>query len=113
MIEADSVHSTPPLSTSASQTSRRSVLAGVASTLAAGTAIAAAATSQRASAVLAAEAADPVYAAIERHGKLSADFSAAVEAYGELEDDPDAFEAAEAIACDTSDALLDHAEKLP
>ncbi|KRR22625.1 hypothetical protein CQ14_30935 [Bradyrhizobium lablabi] len=54
---------------------------------------------------------DPIFAAIERHRDLSADYTAAVDISSRLEVGPE-FEAADAIAGDRCRALLDHADAL-
>jgi hypothetical protein len=54
---------------------------------------------------------DPIFAAIERHRELSADYTAAVDISSKLEDGPK-FESADAIAGDRCGDLLDHADAL-
>jgi hypothetical protein len=54
---------------------------------------------------------DPVFAAIERHRALSADYTAAVDVSSKLDVGPE-FEAADAIAGDRCDALLGQADIL-
>jgi hypothetical protein len=58
-----------------------------------------------------ANSSDPIFAAIERHRELSADYTAAVDISSKLEDGPE-FEAADAIAGDRCDDLLNHADAL-
>jgi hypothetical protein len=95
------VLSTPPTNTPI-DTKRRRFLS-----VAAGGAIAAAIPTT----VAAAAAVDPIFAAIERHRELSADYTAAVDISSKLEDGPE-FEAADAIAGDRCGDLLDHADAL-
>jgi hypothetical protein len=59
----------------------------------------------------AAAPADPVFVVIDRHRGLSAHFTEAVDVSAKLEDGSD-FEAADAIASERNQALLDHAEVL-
>jgi hypothetical protein len=59
----------------------------------------------------AAAPADPVFVVIDRHRGLSAHFTEAVDISAKLEDGSD-FEAADAIASERNQALLDHAEVL-
>ena len=54
---------------------------------------------------------DPIFATIERHRELSADYTAAVDISSKLEDGPE-FEAADEIAGDRCGDLLDHADAL-
>jgi hypothetical protein len=54
---------------------------------------------------------DAIFAAVERHRELSADYTAAVDISSKLEDGPE-FEAADAIAGDRCEDLLDHADAL-
>jgi hypothetical protein len=83
MIEADSVHSTPPLNSSADQTSqtRRAVLAGVASALTVGTAVAGTVTAN-----IAAHLDDPIFAAIQRHKEANAVHLTAIEEADRLDE---------------------------
>lgn len=96
MTEADRVHSTPPLNTSA--ISRRAALTGLAvlPVVAPG----AAATEP-----------DPIYSVIERHRGLSAQFSAAADVSAKLQEGPE-FEAADEITATRNQALIDHAATL-
>jgi hypothetical protein len=100
MTRADRVLSTPPTNTP-TDTNRRRFLS-----VAAGGAVAAALPV----AALANEP-DPIFATIERHRELSADYTAAVDISSKLEDGPE-FEAADAIAGDRCGDLLDHADAL-
>ena len=79
MTQADSVHSTPPTNTSARH-SRRSILGAIA---AGG---AAAAIAARPVPAIAASPADPIYAAIERHGRAVAAHDNATEVRAHFED---------------------------
>lgn len=54
---------------------------------------------------------DSIYAAIERHRELSADYTAAVDISSKLEEGPE-FEAADEISGDRCRDLLDHADAL-
>ena len=103
MTQAERVLSTPPTDTSALpiHSTRRHLL-----TMAAGGAIAGAIPG----ATLAVSP-DAIFAAIERHRELSADYTAAVDISSKLEDGPE-FEAADAIAGDRCGDLLDHADAL-
>jgi len=103
MTRADRVHSTPPTNTSALpvHSTRRHLL-----TMAAGGAVAAALPVAALALVP-----DQIFAAIERHRELSADYTAAVDISSKLEDGPE-FEAADAIAGDRCGDLLDHADAL-
>jgi hypothetical protein len=110
MIEADRVHSTPPLSAPIDTNRRRflTVAAG-ASVASVGTlaAVAMPATAPDSAAC----AADPIFAAIELHRELSAHYDAAVSISGSLPCGPE-FEAAEEITAERCYALLDHASAL-
>jgi hypothetical protein len=53
----------------------------------------------------------PIFAAIERHRDLSKDYTAAADVSSKLEDGPE-FEAADAIAGDRCQSLLNHASAL-
>jgi hypothetical protein len=103
MTRADRVLSTPHTNTSALPVdqARRRLL-----TIATGGAIAAALP-----VAALANGPDAIFAAIERHRELSADYTAAVDISSKLEDGPE-FEAADAITGDRCGDLLDHADAL-
>ena len=79
MTQADRVHSTPPISTSARH-SRRSILGAIA---AGGTIAALALPTAKAS------EADPIYAAIERHEEAAVVWDAAVDVWAKSPDGPE------------------------
>ena len=112
MTQADRVHSTPPTNTSALpvDATRRGFLAQAAVAAAGGAALGLA-LPLPGSAGAAERVPDSIYAAIERHRELSADYTAAVDISSKLEEGPE-FEAADEISGDRCRDLLDHADAL-
>jgi hypothetical protein len=100
MTRADRVLSTPPTNTPTDTNRRRFLSVAPGGAVAAALPVAALANGP-----------DPIFATIERHRELSADYTAAVDISSKLEDGPE-FEAADAIAGDRCGELLDHAHAL-
>ncbi|MDH2402406.1 hypothetical protein QCM77_20925 [Bradyrhizobium sp. SSUT18] len=97
MTESDQARCAPALNQSANQT-RRTILASLAAFSAALPAIAQAST-------------DPIFAVIERHRDLSADYDAAVSISAKLEEG-DQFDAADKISAERSAVLREYANEL-
>jgi hypothetical protein len=100
MTQADRVHSTPPTNAPIDTKRRRFLLSAAGGAVTAAIPVAALAVGP-----------DPIFAAIERHRELSAEYTAAVDVSSKIEDGPE-FEAADAIAGDRCGELLDCAEEL-
>jgi hypothetical protein len=108
MTQADSVHSTPRTDSSLNRPmdspkpvkrlSRRILLAGLAAVGIPTSTSVAVATATR----------DPIFAVIERHRELSAQYGAAVHISGDMTSDDPGFEAAELATQERCDALLDY-----